>query len=125
MKLARSSPWAQQVGQPFAVSHVGLAPRHCFYVTRIDQHDFENAFQDVEHRLPIHAGALDGYLLAAFRYQPIGKSKQIIGHRRARANLFLAVLDETDDHGLSVHVYATAAAVNDVHRSSLPSVSEH
>ena len=31
------------------------------------------------------------------------------------ANLFLAVVDETDDHGLSMHVYATAAAVNDVH----------
>jgi hypothetical protein len=39
------------------------------------------------------------------------------------SNLLLAVLDETGDDCLGVNVDPTAAAVNDVHRSSLPSVS--
>jgi hypothetical protein len=46
----------QQLGDPLAVLHVGLAVGHSLDVLGIDQNDVNPALEDVEDRLSVHAG---------------------------------------------------------------------
>ena len=59
-------PDAQQGGQPLGILDVGLAARHVLDVLGVDQHDFQaGGLQDVEDRLPVDAGTLQGDVAAA------------------------------------------------------------
>ena len=57
----------QQVGQPLAVAHVGLAARDGLDVRGVDQQHVEPALQQVPDRLPVDAGALHGHVGHAAR----------------------------------------------------------
>ena len=48
----------QEIGQPLAVAHIGLPPRHGLDVMRVGEHDGQIAFEQIEDRLPVHAGRL-------------------------------------------------------------------
>jgi hypothetical protein len=43
-------PMAQQIGEPFAIFHIGLATWNGFHMLSIDQDDAAALFQQVKHR---------------------------------------------------------------------------
>ena len=80
---------SQQVSDPLGVLDIGLATRYRFDVLRVGQEDFELTLQQVERRLPIHAGTLHGDVGHAFGRQPVGQRQQIVGHRPERSDLLM------------------------------------
>ena len=53
---------AQQVGNPFGILHVGLAPRHGLHVAGVDHHHGELLLQEIVDRFPVDPGALHRHL---------------------------------------------------------------
>lgn len=48
-------PVPPQVCEPLTIAHIRLATGHRFDMARVDEHDLEESFEQVEDRLPIHA----------------------------------------------------------------------
>ncbi len=109
----------EQVGQPHRIVDVGLAPGHVLHVRGVGQHQLDVAFQDVPHRLPVHAGGLHGDVLNAQRLQPVGQLQQARGGCGKGSHLLqrraVARQAHARDHGLFVNVQARATRINDFH----------
>ena len=71
----------QQVGQPLAVLHVRLPPRHLLDMLRVNQQQLKAPLQQVEEGLPIDAGAFHRHMRYPLRRQPVGERPQVICHR--------------------------------------------
>jgi hypothetical protein len=83
-------------------------------MTGVDEENVHKTFEDVEDRLPVHAGTLDGHMGTALVQQPIRSAQQLIGHGRERAALLLVLLEEACHHGRGVDIEATATLVDDL-----------
>ena len=112
----------QQVGEPLAVPHVGLAPRHGLDVAGVDQQQLELLLQQVPDRLPVDPGALhrhvghpcaasqsasarmSGVIVPKVRIVLLGVPSGPVSPRRRRPPL--------------VHVQPTAARIDDLHGRS-------
>ena len=75
----------EQLGDPLAVLHVGLAARHLLDVLGVDQHQLEPPLQQVPDRLPVHAGRSPWRRGDALLGQPVGQLDQLAGHGRRRS----------------------------------------
>ena len=71
-EAAPNQPVRQQVGNPGRVLPVALAARNVADVLRVGEHERERGFvfEDVPHRLPVHAGRLHRHVRAAGLGQP-------------------------------------------------------
>ena len=71
-EAARDQPVRQQVGDPGRVLPVALAARNVPDVLRVGEHQRQRrfVFEDVPHRLPVHAGRLHRHVRAAGLGQP-------------------------------------------------------
>ena len=71
-EAAPNQPVRQQVGDPRRVLPVALAARNVPDVLRVGQHQRQRrfVFEDVPHRLPVHAGRLHRHVRAAGLGQP-------------------------------------------------------
>ncbi len=67
---------AQQVGEPFTILNVRFVAGHRLHVLGVDQDDLKAAFQDVEDRSPIDAGAFHGHMGDLADWQPVGQRLQ-------------------------------------------------
>src|ERR1700740_1450210 len=112
---------AQQVRQPLRVFDIGLAPAQSMRMLGIDQDYLQRIFQYVEHRLPVNARALDRYVGAVGRLQPVAQAQQTVSHSREGANLLLPLgPEQTRDQHPGVHVNATTDFINNSHWFSFP-----
>jgi len=117
---------AQQVRQPLAILHVGLAPGHGLHVLRVDQRDGAGlTLQDVVDRPPVHAGRLQRDLRHPVAVEPVAQGQEVRRHRAERLHpaLHRAVGRGDEDAGddcLVVHIEPAAARVDHLHRP-LPS----
>src|SRR6266568_4662860 len=66
----------QQLGQPFRILHIGLAPRNVLDVARVSDHQLEVTLQDRVHGYPIHPRALHDHVRAPLLQKPIAKLLQ-------------------------------------------------
>ena len=110
----------EQLGDPLGILDVGLAAGDGLESLGVDQHDRHATFQDVEDRLPVHAGRFHGGLADALFLQPVGQGQQLGGHGGEGANLGAdgpvgADAADAGDDGLLVHVQAGATVVHEVH----------
>ncbi len=115
----------QELGDPLRVLHVGLAPRHCLDMRRIEQPHLARAFQDVENRLPVLSRAFKPDMRAAARREPVSQAQQFAGGRakglRLRQALAVRIRRETTDHNCPlVHIDARAAREDQVHNAPPP-----
>ena len=95
----------QQVSDPLGVFDIRLPSRHSFDMLGIDHQHFKTAFQQVEHRLPIYPGGLEGHLRTALFFEPITELQQLLGGAKVGPKFFLKltigrVCQHTDLHGL-------------------------
>ena len=83
-EAAPNQPVRQQVGDPGRVVPVALAARNVPDVLRVGEHQRERlfVFEDVPHRLPVHAGRLHRHVRAARLGQPGRQFEQT--RRRSR-----------------------------------------
>jgi len=73
-KQARS----RQGGEPLRIGHIGLAPRHGFDVTGVDNPGGNaHALQGCVWALPVNAGALHDHHLGSKRLGPLGQSPSV------------------------------------------------
>ncbi len=117
---------AQQVGQPLAVLHVGLAPRHRLHMLRVDQHDRPPvALQQLEPRLPVDARRLERDLGDLQGGEPIRQRQEVGGHRPEGAHpprhapLGLGQQRARHDR-LLVDIQPAAPLVHDLHLATPP-----
>ena len=82
-------PMAEQVGDPFRVFDIRLTARNFPDMLRIGRHVLQSPFQKGVDRLPVHPGALHGYLGANFREQPFPQAQQLARARAQCPNLLL------------------------------------
>ncbi len=71
----------QEVGDPFAVLLIGLPSRHRFDVLCIHQQQLRLPFQQIPHRLPIHARRLQRYMGHSAGAPPIRQLQQFFRKR--------------------------------------------
>lgn len=76
----------QQIGEPLASFHIGLASRDGLAVRRIDQDDRMIGFQQVLHRSPVHAGRFHRHLPDAQPVEPVIQPYQVPRHGPKRAH---------------------------------------
>jgi hypothetical protein len=110
----------QEVSQPPAVPHVGLAARHRLDVLGVGQQQGEAVLQQIPQRLPVDAGALHGHMGHAALRQPVAQGQQLLGRRPERAHLLGRLTREPRrDHARRgrplVHVDPTAPLVQRLH----------
>ena len=84
----------QQIRNPLGIPNVGLASRHGSHVLRIDHQQFQAPFQNVVHRLPIHARALHCHVRASRLHQPFLHRLQLTCCRSELTDLLLATLPQ-------------------------------
>jgi hypothetical protein len=89
-------------------------------VLGIDQDDAVVGLQQVEDRLPVHAGTLHRHLLHLLRVQPVIERQQIGRHggKRPHVALHRPVLrgeQHTRHHTLLMHIQATAPRILHLH----------
>jgi hypothetical protein len=77
----------QEVGDPFAVPHIGLPSRHRLDVAGVNEQEREAAFQQIPDRPPVDAGALERHMGAARSEQPVGQCQEIRRHGAEGAHL--------------------------------------
>jgi hypothetical protein len=119
----------QELGDPFAVLDVGLATGHLLDVLGIDQQQLELSFQDVEDRLPVHAGRFHGRMGHSLGGQPVRQGQQVARDGAEGTHLLVQapIVRETahaNDDGVLVKVEPGTAAVEGVHGSS-PKATPH
>jgi hypothetical protein len=117
----------QQVGQPFGIFHIRLAPGHRLHMLRVHQDHLAPCFQQVVHRMPIHPGRFHRDVLDSQTAQPFIQRQQISRHRRKGAHRLLDRSGRQGDQhthhdGLLVNIQACTALVDHLHRSSPSSV---
>src|SRR6266849_5568572 len=111
---------AEQVGDPFAVLHVGLATRHVSNVMGVADNNLEGTLENCMNRFPVDAGTLHADVSAALRQEPITQRQQVLGHRSESLNLlsgFLAGMPDQQacDDGRLMYIEPTASLHNGVH----------
>jgi hypothetical protein len=114
----------EQLGDPDAVGHVGLAAGPLFDVLGVDEQGFDPAFEEAEHRLPGDAGGLHRRVGNPLGGQPVGQVGQALGVGGEGANLLPRppgpdVVADAGDHGVLVDVEAGAVRVQRVLRRFL------
>ena len=113
---------AHQVGDPFGILHVGLAPRHRLDVVGIGDDQGEMPFQDRVDRLPVDPGALHADVGHPQLPQPVAQGLEVGGHGAEVSDLLARLLaraaDENtgDDAGL-VDIQASGTFNEHVHGS--------
>src|SRR6185369_30572 len=112
----------QQVGDPHRVVDVGLTTGNVANVGRVGEHQLEVSLEDVPDRLPVNAGRLHGYVRAIVPVEPVREREQVPcrGAERLHFLRHLAVGHDAGacDHRVLVNVEASAASVQDFHRST-------
>jgi hypothetical protein len=111
---------AQQVADPLAVLHVGLAPRHGFDVLGVGHDHLEVVLQRRIDRLPVDAGALHRDLADGGLQQPVPQRDEIVAHRAEAADLLVrapatAGAVHAGHHRGLVHIETGAAVDDDLH----------
>src|SRR5215471_21814176 len=81
----------QEFGNPSAVLHIGLAPRHLFDVGGIDQQDGEIPFEQIENGLPVHPRTLYGDDCTPLGLEPGTHGQDVTGHGPKAADVLLAL----------------------------------
>ena len=99
----------QQLGEPDAVLHVGLAAGDFLDVQGVDQQATHGLFEDIEDGLPVHAGALHGDLGHLMSFQPIAQGDQVGGGGPEGADVLSPFLArawqaDADGHGLAMDI---------------------
>src|SRR5882762_10505878 len=117
-------PMAEQVGDPFRVFDIRLTARNFPDMLRIGRHDLQSPFQKGVDRLPVHPGALHGYLGATFREQPFPQAQQLARARAQCPNLLLNLPipqsnQQTGHHGSLMHSEPTTAFYQGLHDASI------
>src|SRR5260221_5922190 len=112
---------AQQVGQPFAVLDIRLAPGHRLHVLGVDQEDPAPLLQQIVDRPPIHARAFERHVRYSLLLQPLRQRQQVRRHGPKRARLLLRMAFHTCQHhrhddGPLMHVDPCTAFVHHAHR---------
>ena len=86
-KRAAQQPEGEQLLQPLAVEHIGLAARDILHVPGVDQQDFEAAaLEHLVQRDPVDPGGLHRHDLHAALLEPVGHGVQIAGEAVELAN---------------------------------------
>ena len=113
-------PVPQQVRQPRAVGLVGLAARHLPDVTGIDQNQLATGFQNVEHRLPVHAGRFHRCVRDAFLLEPLHQLPQLARGGAELPDLFVRIgagawREHAHHHRFLMHIHACASRLQNFH----------
>ncbi|HEY6410460.1 MAG TPA: hypothetical protein VIY29_23665 [Ktedonobacteraceae bacterium] len=111
-------PMAQQVSEPFTVAYIGFSTRHRLHVLRVDQDHLTAAFQQVEHRSPIHSRTFHAHMRHPLASQPVDERLQAQGGGGKRAHLAAHLArgsaeQHTGHHRLLVHVQSCTAGIQD------------
>src|SRR5215471_18606191 len=117
----------QKFGNPSAVLHISLAPRHLFDVGGIDQQDGEIPFEQIENGLPVHPRTLYGDHRTPLGLEPGTHGQDVTGHGAKGAHLFLALPLAVAGHQahfdvLLMDIHPSTDLMQHVHTDS-PSVS--
>ena len=81
-EAAPQQPVLQQLRDPHAVLHVGLAPRHLFDMRGVHEQAPDGFLEHVIDRLPVHAPAFQRHVRHAVLLQPLPQAQEL-GRRRA------------------------------------------
>ena len=117
---------SHQIGDPFGILHIGLAPRHVADVPGVADDQFEMFLQDGVDRAPVDARALHPDVRHGRRPQPVPQHFEVPRHRAKRPHLLGWLRPGHADQNarydrLLMHIQ-TAAPLNDrLHRRLLPS----
>jgi len=104
----------QQVGNPLAVLHVGLATGHVLDVVRIADDDLEVVLEHSMDRLPVDARRLHADVRAAIFTQPVAQFHQLARLRAEASHLLSWPLvgtadEQAGDNGRLVYVESTTS----------------
>ena len=114
---------SEQLRNPLAIHHIGLAARDRLDVLSVSKHHLKVLFEYVPDRLPIHAGRLHGNMPDAKAPEPLSQLTQVLrGAAKAAQMLLRLVLlleQNTDRHRRLMHIDTTTALVEHFHTSLL------
>src|SRR4029453_5182290 len=116
----------QEFGDPSAVLHIRLAPRHLFDVGGIDQQDGEVPLEQIKNGLPVHARTLHGDDCTPMGLEPGTHGQDVTGHGPKAADVLLALLliiagHQTHFDVLFVDIHASTSRIENAHGGFLPS----
>ena len=120
-EAAANQAMCEQVRDPRRISHIGLTPRHITDVLSVGEDQFEAAFEQVPHRLPIDPGRLHGNMRTAMRTEPVGQREQPVRRGRKALNFVMDRRRNTAhrcDHGILVDVESCTPRMKHFHRAS-------
>src|SRR5206468_310475 len=135
-KAAWQQAVSQEVSDPLAIPHVGLAPRYSFDVLGVDQQQLKAPFQQVVDRLPVYPCRLHRHMGHSIREEPVRQFEQVLGHGAEAAHLLdllMRLLDrrgswygwytwynKASHHCSLMYVQSTASLVNHLHGKTPP-----
>ena len=109
-------PVLQQLRDPLAVGHVGLAAGDAADVLGVDQHQLQAILQQVPHRLPVDAGRFHRGDRHAQSAQPVPQAQDLSAGRAERLDRrFPPVQADANHQRVLVHVDPRTAGVNTIH----------
>src|SRR5579859_3054287 len=120
MKLALSRPCCNRSAIHESVLDVRLSPGNRFDMLCIDNQHFKMAFQQVEHRFPIHTRCLEGNMGTPLFTEPITELQQLFCRRKVGPKCFARLAggglsQYTDLDRLLMHVQPGAVGIEDFH----------
>lgn len=112
----------EQVSDPFSILNVCFPPWNRLDMLGIAQEKLHLPFEHIPDALPIHAGTLHCYGLAALSFEPIAEPEEIRDHRAKCLGLLLHSLcsddEETGHDHFLVNINSATAMIHDSHCSS-------
>jgi hypothetical protein len=93
-----------QIGDPFGILHIGLAPRHVADVPGVADDQLEMSLKDGVDRAPVDARALHPDVRHSLRPQPVPQRFEVPRHGAKRPHLLVRLLPgaPTRRHATSV-----------------------
>jgi len=111
---------AEKVADPFGILHIGLPARDCFHVLRVYDKEFDVfRLEQVHNWLPVHAGALHGYVGATVFLNPFDELEKIDGVGAERLNLLSFRCNDASCDALLVNIQTACPFNKNIHKTHL------